>query len=77
MNEKQFLNRYLVKFRLSSEPKKEFWTDLMLFDVHNKSLKEILTKALEQAQSDSSSKLKRTISQEDISIISFSLIDQT
>lgn len=75
MQEKKTLNRYLIKFRVIGETGKEFWTDYRVFDVHLKSMKQLLESATYQAQSDASVKLKKNLKLDDISIISFNLID--
>ena len=74
MGENQGVHRYLVKFKITGVPG-NFWTDLMLWDVHQKSIRVILEKAIHQAKEDAGSRLKKKFKEEEVDIISFSLID--
>lgn len=68
------VHRYLVKFKIIGVPG-NFWTDLMLWDVHEKPIRVVLDKAIEQAQHDAGVRFKKKFKSEEVDIISFSLID--
>lgn len=47
----------------------------MLWDVHEKPIRVVLDKAIEQAQHDAGVRFKKKFKSEEVDIISFSLID--
>ena len=68
------LHRYLVKFTIEGA-KGSFWTDVRIWDVHTKTLRGVLETAIHQAKEDAGKKLQKKLSDDDVNIVSFSLID--